>query len=216
MERYITIQEMSTGEYCEKHSRFIAVALPCQTGEEASVLIDRQRTKMWDANHHVYAYITDNGKTVRFSDDGEPHGTAGKPVLEALQGSGLVNVCVVVTRYFGGVLLGTGGLVRAYTKACQQALATANCVEYLPCDIIRIQYPYSEHSKLQKLLESFTVVDVKYDYGVAITARFGILAEQKEKFLSDLQERFSAQLTAEEIETVMHPFPVECLDTHFA
>ena len=121
MQEYTTIQGDFTAEYTEKHSRFIAVAFHCETEQQASEIIAAQKSKYWDARHNVYAYLLKDG-TARFSDDGEPHGTAGMPMLEVIKGSGITNVLVVVTRYFGGILLGTGGLVRAYSTSTRDAL----------------------------------------------------------------------------------------------
>ena len=115
MEKYITVLGESTAEYTEKRSRFIATIRHCDSEEEALAFIEEMRSKYWDARHNVYAYSVKHQG--RFSDDGEPHGTAGKPVYDVITSDGITNLAVVVTRYFGGVLLGTGGLVRAYSKS---------------------------------------------------------------------------------------------------
>lgn len=124
MECYHTVYTEGTGEIVEKKSRFIAEVFPVSNEEEAFAHLEEIRKKHWDARHHCWAYVIGrNPAAERMSDDGEPAGTAGKPILEVLRGKKLTDVFVVVTRYFGGTLLGTGGLVRAYTSAAAEALA---------------------------------------------------------------------------------------------
>ena len=113
-------------EYAEKRSRFIGSVWPIESEEDARAKIEETKRRYYDARHNCWCYLLRDG-TARYSDDGEPQGTAGQPMLGVFQGGGITNVCCVVTRYFGGVLLGTGGLVRAYTAAAKQALDTA-CV----------------------------------------------------------------------------------------
>src|SRR5699024_9601171 len=116
MEAYRTVCGYGTGEIVEKKSRFIAEVFPVVSGDEVSGHIEKIKKEYWDARHHCWAYVIgQNPGTERMSDDGEPAGTAGKPILEVIRGRGLTDVLIVVTRYFGGTLLGTGGLVRAYT-----------------------------------------------------------------------------------------------------
>ena len=123
MEAFRTVLRRAEGEIVEKKSRFIATVLPVETEEEVEAFLGELRKTYWDANHNVYAYRIGQQKMIeRFSDDGEPVHTAGLPVLSVLQKEDIRNVCIVVTRYFGGTLLGTGGLVRAYSKAAQEAL----------------------------------------------------------------------------------------------
>ena len=107
-ESYITVVGETAAEYTEKRSRFIATLKHCKTEEEAAEFINALKSKYWDARHNCYAYSVENGALKRFSDDGEPHGTAGNPILSVIEGASITNVCIVVTRYFGGVLLGTG------------------------------------------------------------------------------------------------------------
>ncbi len=119
---YKTIYENGEGEVIEKKSRFIAIAAPVQSEEEATAFVESIRKKYWDARHHCYAYILGEKKEIRrMSDDGEPTGTAGKPILDLIEGGDLTNTIIVVTRYFGGTLLGTGGLARAYSSAARAA-----------------------------------------------------------------------------------------------
>ena len=118
---YKILWEGGMGELIEKKSRFIATTEPVATEEEAAAFVERMRRKYWDARHNCYAYVLgEQGRVQKCSDDGEPSQTAGRPMLDVLLGEGVRNICVVVTRYFGGVLLGTGGLVRAYSGAVQE------------------------------------------------------------------------------------------------
>lgn len=124
VQSYRVVLEGGEGIYEEKKSRFIATVRSCETETEAAEFIEAMKKKYWDARHNCSAFVIGSrGELTRCSDDGEPSGTAGRPMLEVLLGADVKNVCVVVTRYFGGVLLGTGGLVRAYTQAVQQGLA---------------------------------------------------------------------------------------------
>ena len=130
---YRTALEEATDEIVEKKSRFIGRLVPVKTWEEAEAVIDDTRSKYKGARHYAYACILRGNNIKRFSDDGEPQGTAGAPMLELLEREKLSDVIAIVTRYFGGTLLGTGGLVRAYTKATQEAFAAAKEVTFAPC-----------------------------------------------------------------------------------
>ena len=130
LEHYKTIYEGGEGELVEKKSRFIATVRPVETEEEALAFIEEMKKKYWDARHNCYVYsVGMNREATRCSDDGEPSGTAGRPMLDVLLGAGIYNAAIVVTRYFGGVLLGTGGLVRAYSGAVQAGLAASTVIE---------------------------------------------------------------------------------------
>ena len=119
---YKTVQKSSNDEFVEKRSRFIGYCTPVKSEQEAVDFINAKRSEHWNATHNVYAYSLREGNIKRYSDDGEPSGTAGMPVLEVITNNDVFDVCIVVTRYFGGVLLGTGGLVRAYSKGAKLAL----------------------------------------------------------------------------------------------
>lgn len=130
MEQYKTVLEGGTGEIIEKKSRFIATVRPVRNEEEALAFLEEMRKQYWDARHNCYAYsVGRNREYTRCSDDGEPSGTAGRPMLDVILGEDIYNIAVVVTRYFGGVLLGTGGLVRAYSKAVQEGLSESLLIE---------------------------------------------------------------------------------------
>ena len=153
MEEYTTIAIPAQGEYEEKRSRFIALIAPVDDAEQAAALISQMRSKYFDARHNVYAYILKDG-TARFSDDGEPGGTAGMPMLQVLQREGLFNVVCVVTRYFGGVLLGTGGLVRAYTTATARALENAEVVTVRSVVELSVTVDYSLYERASLLIDA--------------------------------------------------------------
>ena len=130
MEQYKTVLEGGTGEIIEKKSRFIATVRPVRNEEEALAFLEEMRKQYWDARHNCYAYsVGRNREYTRCSDDGEPSGTAGRPMLDVILGEDIYNIAVVVTRYFGGVLLRTGGLVRAYSKAVQEGLSESLLIE---------------------------------------------------------------------------------------
>ena len=155
MDSYIKLISGGEGEIVEKKSRFIGQIAPVETEEEAYAFIERIRKKHYDARHNCFAFsVGESMPTLRFSDYGEPQGTAGKPMLEIIQNSGIHNLCVVVTRYFGGTLLGTGGLVRAYTQATKAALD--NCTTKLMQRLIpvEIRTNYTDMGKVQYILNT--------------------------------------------------------------
>ncbi len=151
---YKTVYRGGEGEYEEKKSRFIAHTAPVTTVEEASAFIAGLKKQYWDARHNCSAFVLgENRQISRSSDDGEPSGTAGKPILEVINGMGLTDVCVVVTRYFGGVLLGTGGLVRAYTQAAKAGLEASVMIEKQKGKRLEIAADYSLEGKLRSFLK---------------------------------------------------------------
>ena len=195
MEKYITVLDESVAEYTEKRSRFIATVRHCDTEEEALAFIEEMRSKYWDARHNVYAYSV--GYQGRFSDDGEPHGTAGKPVYDVITGDGVTNLAVVVTRYFGGVLLGTGGLVRAYSKATKDAMLAAEKAEMIPCIIYETVCEYTDHGKLLNLIETSGGVVDNTEFTDKVTLTYSFKDAESEGYLKKLSEIFSARLEAE-------------------
>ena len=161
------------GELIEKKSRFIATVRPVETEEEAVTFINETKKEYWDARHNCSAFVIGkNQELTRCSDDGEPAGTAGRPMLDVLLKEGIHNTAVVVTRYFGGVLLGTGGLVRAYQGAVQKGLDAAVIVEKFEGQILLITTDYTGLGKIQYLLaqEKITIMDTSYADNVVIKA----------------------------------------------
>lgn len=206
MESYLTVFGENTSEYVEKRSRFIATLRHCETEQEATDFINEMRSKYWDARHNVFAYSVAGGSLCRFSDDGEPHGTAGKPMLDVILGSQIKNIAVVVTRYFGGVLLGTGGLVRAYSKSVQDVLQKSEVFVMLPCTACEIECNYSDHAKLLNLIENFEGSITNTEFTDKIKVEFSLKSERVEDFSKKLCEAFSATLKLEEIGTKLTPF----------
>lgn len=166
-EGYRTIEGEAEAEIVEKRSRFIARVRHVETEEEALAFIDEVKAANRTARHNVYAYALRNGR-VRYTDDGEPSGTAGMPVLEALQHAGLQDVACVVTRYFGGVLLGTGGLVRAYTGAVQAALASATVLSMVPCVDVTLTIPYSAYEQAARIASTQGAQVLSCDFADAV------------------------------------------------
>lgn len=171
MNQYKTILAPAEGEIEEKKSRFICHIIPVDNEEEALAFIEKMKKQYWDARHNCSAYILE-GPTdyVRASDDGEPQKTAGQPILSVLQGAGLKNVCAVVTRYFGGTLLGTGGLVRAYTDSTAVALKNAEIIEKIPGQLLSITTDYTGLGKLQYLMGSLglPIMNTEYSENVKV------------------------------------------------
>ncbi|MBQ9460922.1 MAG: YigZ family protein [Clostridia bacterium] len=154
MQSYRTVEFEAKDEFIEQRSRFIGYVKPVTTEDEALAFISEKRQKHWDATHNVYAYSLRQGQLRRYSDDGEPHGTAGMPVLDVILKSEVTDVAVVVTRYFGGILLGTGGLVRAYTKGARIALDAGGIITLESCAVAGLQCDYSRYGKIAALIPS--------------------------------------------------------------
>ena len=173
MNSYVTIRHYAEYEYEDRKSVFIGEAMPVESESEALEFIDKVKKRYSDANHHVYAYVIRENSIMRFSDDREPQGTAGMPVLDSIRKSGCTNTVIVVTRYFGGTLLGTGGLVRAYTAAASGALNKAELITYDVYSTVRVECSYSDYQKLSPfLLESgFTIDDTHFTDRVEILGR---------------------------------------------
>ena len=149
---YKTVKFNTKDEFVEKRSRFIGYCKPVTTEQEAIDFINKIKKDHWDATHNVYAYSLREGQIKRYSDDGEPSGTAGMPALDVILKNDVVDVVVVVTRYFGGVLLGTGGLVRAYAKGCKVALEAAGIVTMELCSKCKISCSYNQYGKINTLV----------------------------------------------------------------
>ena len=172
MDDHYVLVSPGEGEITDRKSRFIGHALPVSSEDEAVTLIDQIKRKYWDARHNCYAYVTgENGEISRCSDDGEPSGTAGRPILECIKGAGFKGVLVVVTRYFGGTLLGTGGLVRAYTQATQAALNNAQIRHMRRGSRLSVKTDYNGAEKIRRSLEvpDVRIEDTQYTDIVTMT-----------------------------------------------
>lgn len=188
-EPYKIIEYGGEGEVVEKKSRFIAHVQATHTEEEAAAFIEAEKKRYWDARHHCYAYIIgENGETVRYSDDGEPSGTAGRPILEVLTGSGIRGLTLVVTRYFGGTLLGTGGLVRAYTQAAQAGLADSRVALMRYGYAITVETDYNGIGRIQYLLGQRGIPIEEATYTEQVSIGFRVSFEEKDKLIKDITE----------------------------
>lgn len=169
-ESYITVKGPSYFEYEDRKSVFIGMAMPVSCEADAIAFIDSVKKRYPDARHHVYAYVLRENSTMRFTDDREPQGTAGMPVLDIIRKNGCTDVCIVVTRYFGGTLLGTGGLVRAYTSAALGALEAAEIIRYDIYTGLEIAVSYSDYGKITSILSElgFRTESTEYDVGVRV------------------------------------------------
>lgn len=190
-ELYVTIAKPATIEFEEKRSLFIGNAIPCTTEERAAEFVKEKKREFSDATHNVWAYYMKGGVLARYSDDGEPQGTAGMPTLDAIRKSGACDICVVVTRYFGGILLGAGGLVRAYSKAAADAVAAAGIVTYESYAEIELICSYSEYPKISNELPKFGAIIDGTDFGADVTVRFAV----KDGIFDDVCRKF-AEMTA--------------------
>ena len=207
MEEYLVPTDFGEDEFYEKKSHFIGRLWPVETEEAALERIQQMKKQHYDATHNCWAYIIRDG-AVRFSDDGEPGGTAGMPMLQVLQREGLYNVVCVVTRYFGGILLGAGGLVRAYTKGAKIAVDAAGksmkrvwTVVYLPC-------PYSFYERVKLEVEAFGGIIRNTDFGAEVELELLFPEAQTQSFLDRLTDMTAGTVEAMEIGQEYRAFPV--------
>ena len=152
MTEYKTVRREACDEFVERRSRFIGYARPVTAEEDAAAFLQEIKSKHWDATHHVYAYVLRDGQVRRYSDDGEPQGAAGIPVLEVLMKSGVMDAALVVVRYFGGTLLGTGGLVRAYSHGASLVLKKAEIVTMRRCLLLELSCGYAQYGAVAALI----------------------------------------------------------------
>ncbi len=188
MQDYITTEGFAQDEFIEKKSRFIGYAKHVETEEEAMAFVNEIKQKHWDATHNVHAYVLRDGMTRRYSDDGEPQGTAGIPTLDVILKENIVDVCVVVTRYFGGILLGGGGLVRAYSQGCRVALAASKKLYMTPCTVLEIAVDYSFYGKLTYILPKYNIKTLDSEFGADIVLKLMIKSERLDAFKKELTE----------------------------
>lgn len=194
MKPYKSVKQCSEAEYTVNRSRFIGRCFPVDSEEAALCLLGDIRKKHWDATHNCFAYRIGENAAARFSDDGEPGGTAGKPIMDVLTGRELTNVLCVVTRYFGGILLGAGGLVRAYSKSAADAVAKAGMVSYLPGTILDIPMDYSRYGALEGFIRANAEVrNVAFAQNVVVTA--AVEDTNLLKFMKEVTERSDGRCT---------------------
>ena len=206
---YLTAAGNSEREILIQRSRFIGRCFPVKTEKEALGVLADIRRRHWDASHNCYAYsIGPGGECARYSDDGEPGGTAGLPMMEVLRRREVTDVLCVVTRYFGGILLGAGGLVRAYSRSCAEALDAAGLVRMAPGQIYAFTVPYGQWTLFQQIITRFgSLKDV--EYADVIRCRVEIPREQGENMLLAVRDKTNDTLRGTLEGERYLPFPVE-------
>ncbi|MCQ2417447.1 MAG: YigZ family protein [Oscillospiraceae bacterium] len=206
MIEYTTPAESCESSITEKRSEFIARIFPVETVEACMQAIDAVKAKHHKARHNVWAYRLRDGSS-RYSDDGEPQGTGGIPVLSVLQKAEIEDVCCVVTRYFGGVLLGASGLTRAYSSAASEALKNAEMLHY--CEAYRVRYiiPYADYGTVTYLISDFGVIDAGSEFAENVTLLFDIRMDRFEAFKKRFTEAFNGEPDLEILETHFAVFP---------
>ena len=197
----VPFEEYATDRFEEKRSKFIGELFRVETPEQAVENINEVKAKYRDARHHCYAYIISEGNYMRYSDDGEPQGTAGMPILEVLRHAGVTNVCCVVTRYFGGILLGTGGLARAYTKGAQIALEAAGLSQMDRYSLLLLSCPYNLLDAVQKVLPEHGASVEEIEYGADVTLTVALPEGGEETLNTALMDATAGQVAAEYIES---------------
>lgn len=188
MKEYKTVEKENSDEFVEKKSKFIGYVKPVKTAEEAVEFVNSIKSKHWDATHNVYAYVLKENNIRRYSDDGEPSGTAGVPVLDVILKNELVDVCVVVTRYFGGTLLGAGGLVRAYSHGSKIAVESGNIITMANCKIFKVSVDYSFYERFVNLLHDFGANVDCTDFSESVEVTFSLRQQSVEALRSKLTD----------------------------
>ena len=195
MESYRTVRNEGCGEYEVKRSRFLCYAAPVRSQDEAAAFIAAIKQKHWDARHNCSAYILREGGVKRFSDDGEPQGTAGMPILDVLEKSEVTDVCVVITRYFGGILLGAGGLVRAYSHSAALALEAGEIITMVKCAECELTCDYTLYGRIPALIAEHAGKETGTDYTDSVTVRFRLPEDEVDGFQAQLTEYSSGRYT---------------------
>lgn len=195
---YFTISKTAEASFTEKRSEFICRLAPVKSGDEAVDFINSVRADNRKAKHNVYAYILRNDNISRYSDDGEPQGTAGVPVLDVLQKKGLTDICAVVTRYFGGILLGGGGLVRAYSHAVSLACEEADIMNMCLCHRLKITTDYNLYGKISYILPDFDTIIVNSDFGSSVVLEILVLTEKLSPLIKNLTEITNGSVNIED------------------
>ncbi len=195
---YKILYEGASAEIVEKKSRFIADVAPVTSEEEAAAFIDGIKKKYWDCKHHCTAFVIGpRAELTRCSDDGEPSGTAGRPILDLILGSGVRDICIVVSRYFGGTLLGTGGLVRAYSAAAKAGLEASDVRLRQPARQVSIGCSYDLLGKIQYITAEMGLTPVSTDYAEAVKMGFEVPSEFVDRLVSRVTEATAARAAVE-------------------
>ncbi len=192
---YKTVYGRGNAEIVEKKSRFIASVAPVTTEEEAIAFVNSVKAQYRDARHNVYAYVVSENNLSRFTDDGEPSGTAGAPVLDVLLKEGITDAAIVVTRYFGGTLLGTGGLVRAYGKAAKDGVMDAKICEKIYCHELSFRVPYDLHGKIKYIVDNGDYIEGTTEYGADVDMTVFVKYDLLDRFLKEINDATNASVT---------------------
>lgn len=200
LNEYKTVLCEYRAEIVEKKSKFIATIRHVTTQEEAVAFIEEMRSEFWDATHNVYAYTLVEDNVKRYSDDGEPSGTSGVPSLNVLEGEGLFDVCVVITRYFGGTLLGTGGLVRAYSESVKNVIDKADIVRRYLCDKIVLSCDYNVWGKVINFLTTKSIPVGEVIYTDKVCAEIFERIDFSDKLIAEIIEKTDALCLCEKID----------------
>ena len=206
---YITIRARGESRYEEKKSVFLGFAAPAVKEEDALALIAEVKSRYPDARHHVYAYLLRDRSLMRYSDDREPQGTAGMPTLDAIRKSGIVDAAVVTVRYFGGTLLGTGGLVRAYGHAAADALRAAGIVSMQPFRRVELLLTYADYPRIGPLLSRRAVPILASDFGVDVRLSIRLPESEVDAFLTELTELTAGRALSSIEELFFDGVPIE-------
>lgn len=207
MNSYKTIKQPAREEYVINKSRFIGHACPCQTEEQALAFLKRIREEYRDATHNCYAYVIgENAGIMRYSDDGEPGGTAGMPIIEVMKARGVVNCAVVVTRYFGGILLGAGGLVRAYAQGSKAALDAAGVVVMEKSARHMVEVDYSTWQRLEYFLRSAPVIIEHTEFGASVVCTLMVRVADEENLLAEITSVTDGKAETLEDGTLFYPW----------
>ena len=207
MQEYVTIAERAEDDFFERKSQFIGYIAPVTTEEEALAFLAEIRAKHRDARHNCFAYILQNG-VKRASDDGEPQGTAGVPIMEVVEREGLTDVIVIVTRYFGGILLGAGGLVRAYAHAAKLAVDAAQRKVMSPAVLVEMKMDYNQYGRINNVLSKYTAIVQDTAFTDMVTMQILFIERDVEAFRAELTEMTAATVEAVEVERLMGEFPL--------
>ena len=194
---FVPFADFGEDKFEEKRSKFTGRLWHVETAEQAVAKIKEMRETFWDATHNCYAYILREGNVMRYSDDGEPQGTAGMPILEVLRHENLTDCVCVVTRYFGGILLGAGGLVRAYTAAAKAALDAAGTLTMERYAELRLRLSYADYQKLSAKLDTLGAVTDAVDFGGEVTLDVALKVTAKVRFTEAVRELFAGRVPVE-------------------
>ena len=203
---YLTVSETAKASFIEKRSEFIGHIAPVRNNDEAVEFVNSIKAQHRKARHNVYAYIVREDNISRYSDDGEPQGTGGVPVLDVLKKRGLTDVCIVVTRYFGGILLGGGGLVRAYSHAASLACDAAHIMDMRLCHRLKITTDYNMYGKISYILPEFEAVTTGSDFGADVVLEVAVKSGDVSAFTDKLTETTNGSARVEDCGELYYDF----------